>query len=280
MIALTFPRQHDCANLVQRLPDPPASLDGLPTELKLMVLREIHDMQSLDALVRASALYSRAYFDRQEVIFNKQTFKEIRRRGVRLIPAKPAKLSPRDLAWLEVSIIGGGPPPPDLGAALFSLYTKVLTRPLVKPLRLSIEHCRALLTISDVIGWAKWVKPVNQTGPTFAFDSFYLHEIPQQRVYCPPSEVLKVYSRGLAHYHPLVFNFPGQRSFTLAQVGIFREVFALIMQGVFVFGPFPANVTNMTTGVSILGDAVSETQLAAATALRTKFGAFAHVASQ
>ena len=237
-----------------------------------MVLGELHDMQSLDALVRASALYSRAYFDRREEIFNKQTFKELRRRGIGLPPEKVPP--PRSLAWLEVSIIGGGPPPPDLGAALFNYYNRLRTRHgRKKARRLSIEHCRALLTITDIIGWKKWTGPVYQTGPTFTFDCFYLHELPKQAVHCPPDIVLKAYPRGLAHYHPIVFTFPGRPSFTLAQVAIFREIFALILQRVLVFGPYPMGVP---TGSILNRTAASETQLAAAMALSHKFGAFAH----
>ena len=61
-------------------------------------------MQSLGALIRASPLYSRAYFDIQQEIFVAHTFKELARRGVNLLPKDIE--SPLLLAWIDVSIVG------------------------------------------------------------------------------------------------------------------------------------------------------------------------------
>ena len=68
------------------------------------MLHQLPDMQSLEALIRASPLYSRAYFDIQQEIFVAHTFKDLARRGVNLLPKDIE--SPMLLAWVDISIIG------------------------------------------------------------------------------------------------------------------------------------------------------------------------------
>ncbi|KAL8785334.1 MAG: hypothetical protein Q9195_008678 [Heterodermia aff. obscurata] len=254
-----------------RSTDLPATLDGLPTELKLMILNEIPDLRSLSALIRASPLYSRAYFDVQEELFNKQTFKELERRGLRLLP-RDIDL-PRSLAWLEVSVIGGGPPPPDLGPALFAFYGGL---EMGKTTRLSMNHCKALLTLSDLIGWERLRRPSIQEGPVFAFDTIFLRAKRDELVYCPLEKLQKVYPRGVAHYHVYVFEFLKSHGqpFELSEIETFRKVFALVNQKVFNFGPHQANPVNINP---MTDRTLTEAQTAAAREVAGKFGVCACV---
>lgn len=234
-----------------------------------MVLQALPDMGSLEALIRASPLYSRAYFDVREEIYNTQTFEELRRRGVYLLPRDID--TPCALAWLEVSIIGGGPPPRNLGGAIHAYYNGLSEK---KAPRLSISHCRALLTVSEAVGWRKWTKPTVQTGPTFFLDNFCLTGMPKRPVICPPAKVKTAYTRGFAHYHAYVFRFRGQPSFTLSQVAIFRKIFALIISGAFFFGP---HRRNSTSTYPIGNPNMNEAQRALGEELAGKFAAFAYI---
>ena len=236
-----------------------------------MILKEIPDLCSLDALIRASPLFSRAYFDVQEEVFNKQTFKELDRRGLRLLPSDID--SPRSLAWLEVSVIGGGPPPPDLGPALFAFYTGLEMR---KSTRLSMGHCKALLTVSDLIGWKSLRKPNIQDGPTFNFDTISLRAQRGQLIYCPLEKLQTVYTRGVAHYHIYVFHFPKShpQQMNPSEVETFRKVFALVNQKVFNFGPHQASSVHLHP---IVNRILTEGQRAAARELAGKFALYAAV---
>ena len=236
-----------------------------------MILNKIPDLRSLDALIRASPLFSRAYFDVQEEIFNKQTFMELERRGLHLLPRDID--TPRSLAWLEVSVIGGGPPPPDLGHALFAFYTGL---GMAKSTRLSMSHCKALLTISDLIGWKRLKNPNIQDGPDFSFDTISLRAKRDQLISCPLEKVQMAYTRGVAHYHIYVFHFPKShwQQFNLSEVEIFRKVFALVGKKVFNFGPHQTNPVNVHP---MINRNLNEAQAAAAREVGGKFAMFACV---
>lgn len=236
-----------------------------------MILNEIPDLRSLSALIRASPLFSRAYFDVQEELFNKQTFRELEKRGLRLLPRDID--SPRSLAWLEVSVIGGGPPPPDLGPALFAFYNGL---EMGKPTRLSMSHCRALLAVSDLIGWKRLRSPNIQDGPAFSFDTISLRAKREQLIYCPPDKVRTAYTRGVAHYHIYVFRFPKshRQQFTLSEIEIFRKVFALVNQKIFHFGPHQANPVNLHP---MINRSMNEAQRAATREVGGKFALYACV---
>ena len=223
------------------------------------------DLCSLDSLIRASPLFSRAYFDAQEEIFNRQTFKELERRGIHPLP-RDIDL-PRSLAWLEVSIIGGGPPPPELGPALFAFYNALEMR---KTTRLSMSHCKALLTVSDLIGWKRLRRPNIQEGPTFTFDTISLQAKPGQFVYCPLEKMQTAYTRGFAHYYIYMFRFPKshRQQFTQAEIEIFRKVFALVTQNVFNVGPHQADTATL---YPMVNTNLSEAQIAAVREVRRLF---------
>lgn len=236
----------------------------------MKILNEIPDLRSLDALIRASPLFSRAYFDVQEEVFNKQTFKELERRGLRLLPRDID--APRLLAWLEVSIIGGGPPPPDLGPALLAFYNGL---EMGKSTRLSMSHCKALLTVSAVIGWKRLRNPYIQEGPAFSFDTISLRA-KRKLVYCPPEKLQMVYTRGVAHYYIYMFRFPNSQGqhFSVSEIETLRKVFALVQRKVFNLGPHQTNSVNLSP---VVNRNLTEAQTAAAREVGRSFALYASV---
>ena len=196
---------------------------------------------------------------------------ELERRGIHLLPHDID--SPRLLAWLEVSIIGGGPPPPDLGPALFEFYNGLETG---KSTRLSMSHCKALLTVSDLIGWKRLRFPRLQEGPAFTFDAISLREKREQLIYCPLEKLQTAYTRGVAHYHIYVFRFlkSHRQHFNLSEIEIFRKIFALASQKVFHFGP---HRTNPVGPRELINRNLNEAQSVAVREVGTKFALYAWV---
>jgi len=54
-----------------------ANLDGLPAELKLLILHSVPNISTLQALVRSSPLYYKAYLDKQKAILSTVLFYDI-----------------------------------------------------------------------------------------------------------------------------------------------------------------------------------------------------------
>lgn len=73
-----------------RDPPPPASLDGLPTELKQVIMEQLPDIQTLSALVHASARYYRAYRDRRLPVLQSVLWRELEHDVVNVMAAVEA----------------------------------------------------------------------------------------------------------------------------------------------------------------------------------------------
>ena len=153
-------------------------LDSLPTEIKIVLLYQIPDVATLSALVHASPCYHSLYLALREEVLTCITFRELSARNVRIITP---------LSFAQVRVRGYGEPRRELQAALWSICDQTAPVPSVpatnptasdqltrtadigsasdqgsktssgfnRPykIRLEVEHCLALLTMEDFIGW-------------------------------------------------------------------------------------------------------------------------------
>ena len=150
-------------------------LDSLPTEIKILLLRQIPDVATLSAVVHASPCYHSLYLAVREEVLTAITFRELSARNVCIITP---------LSFAQVRVRGYGEPRRELQAALWSICDQAasvsatntiasdqltstadigsasdqrsktssgFSRPC--KMRLKVEHCLALLTIEDFIGW-------------------------------------------------------------------------------------------------------------------------------
>lgn len=115
---------------------------NLPTELKLMILEKLPDVDSLVNLVMASPDFYRCYkLAASTAIFTAATLRELRARGfIFRVPT----------AYLEVRLRGGRVINETLRAAITQILVHLVER---KPIILSIEQCLALRRLEEVIRW-------------------------------------------------------------------------------------------------------------------------------
>ena len=115
---------------------------NLPTELKLMILEQMPDVDSLVSLVMASPDFYRCYkLVARPAIFTAAALRELRARGI--IFRVPT-------AYLEVRLNGGRAVSASLQATIGQILERLLE---AKPVILSIEQCLALLRLEEVNGW-------------------------------------------------------------------------------------------------------------------------------
>ena len=150
-------------------------LDSLPTEIKILLLHQIPNVATLSALVHASPCYHSLYLALREEVLTSITFRELSARNVRIITP---------LSFAQVRVRGYGEPRRELQAALWSICDQAASVPATNPaasdqltrtadiasasdqgsktsggfirpykMKLKVEHCLALLTIEDFIGW-------------------------------------------------------------------------------------------------------------------------------
>ena len=134
------------ANAVRTVPLTPTcdtnTFVNLPTELKLMILERMPNVDSLINLVMASPDFYRCYkFAGPTAIFIAATLRELRARDI--IFRVPT-------AYLEVRLTGGRAANATLRAAISQILELLLKD---KPVILSIDQCHALLKLEEVIWW-------------------------------------------------------------------------------------------------------------------------------
>lgn len=115
-----------------------SKLESMPTEIHLAILEQLLDISSLSALVLASPILYQAYLIDQETILTKATLRELNERV-------QGDIIPFVSCHWELGIQGEDSKE-NLQPAIMSLGKQAHTR---KPhdIRLTLEHCNALLTI-------------------------------------------------------------------------------------------------------------------------------------
>lgn len=119
------------------------SLEGLPNKLKLWLMKVAPDVATLSALIHASPTYHAVYLSAREECLAKATICDLESRGIDV-------LTPH--TFIEVSIRGNRHFNPVLKQAIEHCYRATQNNQTTK-LKLSLRECRALVTLTDLVGW-------------------------------------------------------------------------------------------------------------------------------
>lgn len=118
------------------------SLESLPTELKLWILREaIPDIATLAALVHASPSYHAVYLSTREKCLTDVTLRELSGRNIDI-------LTP--YSFVEVCTKGNRVTTKFLKSTIEHCYIQSQRKQKIK---LSVGKCRALRVLTDLVGW-------------------------------------------------------------------------------------------------------------------------------
>ncbi|KAL8814787.1 MAG: hypothetical protein Q9191_008519, partial [Dirinaria sp. TL-2023a] len=144
-------------NLIQALTTtkPFPALETLPSEIRHMILLALPDPTALRALIHASPNYHATYLAKRKQIFTILTLRTLHHRKISLL--HPLRFAEVLLPRQHLDPFSSSPTS-TLWTALSSISIQISIAPR-KPVELSIDECRALLHLVDVVAW--WIEPTN-----------------------------------------------------------------------------------------------------------------------
>ncbi|KAL8719283.1 MAG: hypothetical protein Q9181_008076, partial [Wetmoreana brouardii] len=130
------------------LPTSP-SLESMPAEIKLGILRLLPDFKDLRALAHASPDYYQSYLLARDDVLTNVTLTELKARNIDI-------LTPVQFA--EVCVRGGEEPDANLQPAIKKIYRQIASD---SPIKLSTDQCLALRSLVDFKGYCAELPPPN-----------------------------------------------------------------------------------------------------------------------
>ena len=160
------------------------SIEALPAELKVDILKRLDTVANLRSLVHASSSFHNSYLLAREEIFTAVTLHDLSSRSVD--PFQP-------FVYLELCLRDRSEPDEVLEVALTTIRTqrKAQIRARnsgnrIAPIKVSIEDCISLLKLDDILGW----------DPTQYFGNAGFHLL-----HTCAACVLRVWANGRKNYH-------------------------------------------------------------------------------
>lgn len=163
------------------------SIEDLPAELKVDILKRLDTVASLRSLVHASPTFHNSYLLAREGIFTAVTLHDLSSRSID--PFQPC-------AYLELCLRDRSEPNEVLELALTSIRTQKKAQIRARnsgdrtaPIKVSIDDCIALLKLDDILGW-----DITRYLHTTAFRLFDTSK----------ARVLRAWANGRKHYHGIL----------------------------------------------------------------------------
>ena len=125
-----------------------SKLERLPTELKIALLQQMPDINTLSALIHASPIFHAVHLANREDVLTKTTLQELstRKRSINI----DELLKPATLCHVVTKI---GKLDQNLKLAIKACHAQVRANSGKVCLKLSVEHCIALRTFCFYYGW-------------------------------------------------------------------------------------------------------------------------------